>query len=239
MTSFRKSRPGRRAAGAIIACICVSAVANAQEPRYSWFEIGVTGQDTSRSGSLPSGPGQTVDIATDDGNGVRFRGSFGDFRGAYAFFDYAAVDSDVNGLVTNPQGEFPATDEFDLTTIRGGIGYRWVLNVETHIVGELSYDSLDYDFGSFAQEDFDTGDQGFGALIGVRRMLGDDFEVGAYARHTSVGDADLNTQQVDADTLFGVSANYMFVRGLSLTFGYETGEIDTWSIGFRLDLDED
>lgn len=213
--------------------------ASAQEPRYSYFEIGVMGQDTARNGTLVPVPGQTVDVATKDGTGVRFRGSIGDVGGFYGFFDYASIDPDVDGVVTNAQGVFPASDEFDLTTIRGGVGYRWALDFATHVVAEVSFDSLDYDFGSFAGEDFDTGDQGPGALLRIRRMVGDDLELSAHARYTSVGDARLDTLEVDADTLFGVSASYMFVRGLSLTLDYETGEIDSWSVGIRLDLDED
>lgn len=239
MSIARPSWPAMRAALLIVAALCAGTIAQAQEPRYSWFEIGATGQDTPQNGTLVPVPGQTVDASARDGTGVRFRGSLGDIQGFYAFMSYASVDADVDALVTNSQGMFPASDEFDLTTIRGGVGYRWVLNFSTHLVGEISYDSLDYDFGSFAGEDFDTGDQGFGGRLGIRRMLGDDLEVGAYARYTSVGDADLNTQTIDADTLFGVSASYMFIRGLSLTIDYETGEIDSWSIGVRMDLDED
>lgn len=239
MSTFWKSRSGFVAACAVAVFAVGSGAATAQEPRYSWFEIGVLGQDTSGNGTLVPVAGQTVDIETKDGTGVRFRGSLGEYRGFYAFFDYGAVDADVDGLVTNAQGEFPASDEFDLTTIRGGVGYRWPLHFSTHVVAELSYDSLDYDFGSFAGEDFDTSDQGFGATLRIRRMFGDDLELSAFARHTSVGEAQLDTQQVDADTLFGISASYMFIRGLSLTLDYETGEIDTWSLGVRLDLDED
>ena len=240
MRKIRLSRAAVHAGSVTLLLLALAGgPAEAQEPRYSWFEIGLLSQDTPRTGTLVPVPGQTVDVATKDGEGVRFRGSIGDYAGFYGFFDYGAVDATVEGLVTNVQGQFPATDEFDLTTIRGGVGYRWAINFATHIVGEISYDSLDYDFGSFAGEDFDTGDQGFGALLRVRRMVGDDLELSAYTRYTSVGDVQLNTQEVDADTLFGVSASYMFIRGLSLTLDYETGEIDSWSAGFRLDLDED
>lgn len=224
----------------LLAGVLLAGAASAQEVRYSWFEIAFVNQEVDITGTA-SNPllNQTVDIATKDGGGVRFRGSFGTWHNLYAFFDYNSVDPDVDAVVTNDQGVFPATDEFDLTTIRGGIGYRLPLRFSTDLYGELTYDSLDYDFGSFAGENFDTGDQGGGAAVGVRHMLGDNVEIRAQARYTTVGSVDLDTLEVDDDTLFSVGLGYTFVRGLSLSLDYEAGEINTWSVGFRLDLDED
>jgi hypothetical protein len=39
--------------------------------------------------------------------------------------------------------------------------------------------------------------------------------------------------------LFGVGLGFTIIRGLSVSVDYETGELSTWSVGFRLDLDED
>ncbi|HNP35128.1 MAG TPA: hypothetical protein PKK10_04690 [Woeseiaceae bacterium] len=226
---------------AVLALTTLGESAMAQDVSYSWFEIGVIGQDASRSGS-DYNPllDQTVDINTKDGTGVRFRGSIGTWHNLYAFFDYASVDPAVDAVVTNSQGEmFPASDEFDLTTITGGFGYKYSLNFTTDLYAEVSYDSLDFDFGSFAGENFDTGDTGPGATIGIRKMFSDNFQGRAHARYTSVGNADLDTQTVSSDTLFGIGFGYTFIRGLSIELDYETGDIDAWSLGIRLGLDED
>lgn len=213
---------------------------SAQEVRYSWFELGVLGQDISQTGSqFDLGLNQSVDIDAGDGGGVRFRGSLGTWRNFYAFFDFTTADPDVDAVVTNPQGEFPASDRFDFTQVRAGLGYAWALSYRTHILGEFTYDSVDYDFGSFAGEDFDLNEADIGAALGVRTMLSDEFELRAFARYTNVGEADLTNGVFDSDTLFSIGAGYEFVRGLSINFDYETGEVETYSVGFRLDLDED
>jgi hypothetical protein len=223
----------------ICAIVLVAGAAHAQEPRYSWFEIGLLGQNQALTGSQVPVPGQAVTVATDDGTGVRFRGSLDIWNNFNLFGEYGSVDPDVSAIITNEQGQFTSSDEFDLTTIRGGLGYRFPVTYAIHIIAEVSYDSLDYDFGSFAGEDFDSGDSGVGALVGIRTVFWDDLELRANARYTSVGTVALDTQTVSDDTLFAVGMSYMFLRGLSVSLDYETGEIDTWSIGFRLDLEED
>ena len=240
LAAVPKTAPGRtpRLIGALLA-IAFSAAATAQEVRYSWLDMSYMNQDVDRAGTQVPIIGQTVDIVGSDGDGVRFRGSVGTWNNLYAFFDYGATDIGVAALVTNDQGQFPAEDEFDYTTIRGGVGLRIPVGFKADLYGEVSYDSLDLDFGSFAGEDFDTDDKGVGGAIGLRAMLLNDLELRVYGRYTSVGDVDLNTAEFDDDTLIGAGFGWQLVRGLSIVGDYEAGEFSNWSIGFRLDLDED
>ena len=214
--------------------------ATADEVRYSWFEISFLNQDVSSSGSQSDITlGQTVDLDADDGSGIAFRASLGTWHNFYAFVNFGSSDIDDEAVVTNAQGTFPATDEFDLTSIRGGVGYRYPINFTTDLYGELSYDSLDFDFGSFAGESFDTDDQGVGGALGIRSIFKSKLELRAYGRYTDVGDVDLSNRSLDSDILFGGGFGYELIRGLSVTGEYETGEVDSWQIGFRLDLSED
>ena len=121
-------------------------------------------QDVGRAGSLTPLPGQTVDIAVSDGSGIRFRGSVGTWKNFYLMFDYGSTDIDLSGRVTNANTGFVQEfeDQFDYTTIRGGIGFTFSVFDATDIYGELTYDSLDFDFGSFAGEDFDMDRKGTG-----------------------------------------------------------------------------
>lgn len=216
-----------------------SAAASAQEIRYSWLDMSFMSQDFDRIGTSQTPIiGQTVDVDASDGYGIRFRGSIGTWHNLYLFFDYGSTGIDVAAVVTNAQGQFPAEDEFDYTAIRGGLGLRIPLNFKTDIYGELSFDSLDIDFGSFAGESFDTDDQDVGGAIGIRTLLTDELELKAYGRFTSVGDVDLNSATFDDDTLFGIGFGWQIIRGLSIVGDYEAGEFSNWSIGFRLDLDE-
>lgn len=227
-----------RTAGVLL-LTALSAAATAQEIRYSWLDMSFLAQDFDRMGTQVPVAGQTVDVDTNDGNGIRFRGSIGTWYNLYLFIDYGSADIDVAALVTNALGQFSAEDEIDYTTIRGGIGLRIPLGFKTDIYGEVSYDSLDLDFGSFAGENFDTDEQDVGGAIGIRTMLNDDLELRAYGRFTRVGDVDLNTAMFDEDTLFGAGFGWQIIRGLSIVGDYEAGEFSNWSIGFRLDLDED
>jgi hypothetical protein len=218
-----------------------SYAADAQELRYSWMDMSFMGQDVGRSGSLSPLPGQVVDIDTTDGTGVRFRGSIGTWKNLYAFIDYGSTDIELVGVVinTNTGFEQPIEDEFDYTTIRGGVGLRYPLRFETDIFGELTYDSLDFDFGSFAGEDFDMGRKEMGGALGVRTMFGDHVQAYLRVRYTAVGDADLTTGIFDTDTLVGVGVAWELIRGFALVGDFESGEFSNLSIGFRLDLSED
>jgi hypothetical protein len=183
--------------------------------------------------------GQTVDVSASDGDGIKFRGSVGTWKNLFAFLDYSSSDIDVDALVSNALGQFPAEDEFDFTTVRAGVGLKWSLTHKTDIFGALSFDSTDFDFGSFAGENFDADDQDVGVTLGIRSMFKDKIELRAHVRHTGVGDVDLNTGIFDSDTLVGLGFGFELIRGLSITGDYESGEFSNWNIGFRLDLDED
>ena len=219
--------------------VASSSAAIAQDVRYSWFEIAYAQQDVGRSGTTTDSIlGQTVDVTAKDGNGIKFRGSLGTWHNLFAFVDYSSSDIKVDAAVTNSQGQFLATDEFDFTAIRGGVGLKWSLTPKTDIYGAVTYDSTDLDFGSFAGENFDVDNQDFGATVGVRSMYGEKFELRANVRFSGVGDVDLTTGVWDDDTLFGVGFGYELIRGLSITGDFEDGQFSSWNLGFRLDLDE-
>jgi len=238
------SRTLRRIAGlsAVVLLTFASNSAQAQgDIRYSWFEISFVGQDIDRTGSRTDPLlMQTVDIDASDGKGIKFRGSIGTWHNLYAFLGFSSTDIDVSAVVTNPGGMFPGDDEFDFTTVRGGVGLKFPLRIGTDIYAEISYDSTGFDFGSFAGESFDTDAQDIGGALGIRTLITDKLELRAHARYSGVGDVDLNSPMgtFEADTLFGVGFGYELVRGLSITGDYESGEFTNWNIGFRLDLDE-
>lgn len=251
MTSHNSSQRGANAAPAfpgrhwlavfaVLLAVLASGTAGAQELRYSWLDLSFMGQDVDRQGLQQTPvPGQTTEVNATDGDGVRFRGSFGTWYDFYVFGEYRSTDIDVEALVRNDQGEFPAADEFDLTTIFGGIGWRYPIHFATDIFVELSYDSIDYDFGSFAGEDFDIDDQDFGATLGIRHMMNDDIQLYAYGRYSNHADIDLDTLTFDTGQFYGAGIVWEIVRGLAIVGDFESGEITSWAVGFRLDLDED
>jgi len=222
----------------------LSSPAIAQEVRYSWLDLSFMGQTADNVMGTLETPivGQFVDVEADAGDGIRFRGSVGTWHNMYMFIDYTSTDIDVAAVVTNPAGEqFPAEDEFDLTTVEAGLGVRIPIGLgpATDLFAEVSYDSIDLDFGSFAGEDFDTNNKDVGGAIGVRALLSDNWEIRAYGRYTPHGQIDLSTAEWETDTVFGIGFGWQAVRGFSIVADYETGDFSHWSIGFRLDLDED
>ena len=244
MTSHKLQKPRHRSViQAVVVTIlaCFASVTSAQEVRYSWLDIAYLAQDVDRSGTQQTPiPGQFVDAEVSDGKGIRFRASLGTWHNLYTFVDYGSTDIDIDVVVTNPQGQtFPASDQFDLTQVRGGVGLRFPLRFNIDLYGEVSFDSLDFDFGSFAGEDFDGDNQDIGGAIGVRAMLNDDFEVRVHGRYTSNADFDLTTSEFDSGSVFGAGFGWQLIRGFSIVADYESGEFSRWSIGFRLDLDED
>ncbi len=225
---------------AVLLLIVCSSAALAQDVRYSWFEISYVQQDIGKEGSMTDELlGQTVAISSTDGNGTKFRGSVGTWHNLFFFVDFSSSDINVDAVVSNSQGDFPSSDDFDFTTVRGGVGVKWSVTRKTDFYVAVSYDSTDLDYGSFAGEDFDVGGKDLGGQVGVRSIFGDKLELRANVRYSGVGDVDLNTGMMDADTLFGVGFGYELIRGLSITGDYESGEFSSWNIGFRLDFDED
>ncbi len=225
---------------AVMLLMAVPSAALAQEVRWSWFEVSFVQQDIDEQGTMTDFVlNQSVDVDAKDGDGIKFRASIGTWHNLFAFLDFNSSDIDVDAVVTNAGGVFPAEDEFDYTAIRGGVGIKWAVTHKTDLYGAVSYDSADFDFGSFAGENFDTGDKGFGGELGFRSMLGDKFEIRARARYTEVGVVDLSSGVLDTDTLVGVGFGYEVIRGLSIIGDYEAGEYSSWNIGFRLDLNED
>jgi len=224
----------------LLLMVCSSATL-AQDIRYSWFEMSYVQQNVGEGGTLTDDLiGQTVDIASEeDGNGIKFRGSVGTWHNLFIFVDFNSSDLIVDATISNSQGQFSTSDEFDFVAIRGGVGVKWPVAHKTDIYAAVSYDSTDFDFGSFAGEDFDTGEKDVGAQVGVRSIFGDKLELRANVRYSGVGDVNLTTGIWDSDTLFGVGFGYELIRGLSITGDYESGEFSSWNIGFRLDLDED
>ena len=227
----------------LLALLGLAGTGHAQEVRYSWMDMSFMAPDIGRSGTLPSPgiPDQIVDIAASDGSGVRFRGSFATWKNIYLMLDYSSTDIDLSGTVRNTTtgADAPFEDEFDYTSIRGGVGLKYSIFEKTDIFGELTFDSVDFDFGSFAGENFDMDRQEAGGTLGVRTMFGDHFMLQVQGRYSGVGDADLTTGLFDADTLFGAGFSWEIIRGLSIVGDVEAGEFSSWALGFRIDLDED
>jgi hypothetical protein len=176
---------------------------------------------------------QTVTVDTDDGEGIAVGGSIRIGEAFYVVGSYQSAIIDVSGVVENPLGTTAVADNFDYVVTGLGFGYMKELKPTLDLNAELLYDAADYDFGSFAGEDFDTHDGGVGAKAGVRWNPIEPLEVAGFVHWSPVGKPDLSTQTLDSDVLIGVGVNWYFIQDLGLGVNYEVGEVDTLTVSMR------
>ena len=146
-------------------------------------------------------------------------------------FQTAIVD--VFGIVENEFGTTEVQDEFDLIQTRVNFGYLQPIGENFDLVFEASYDSTDYDFGSFAGENFDFEDAGAGAQVGFRWNPVPAFELYGSARYSAIGKLDLSLLEFEPDTLLRVGFFWYFFEDLGLGVDYETGQLDTVTLSMR------
>jgi hypothetical protein len=207
--------------------------AAASDLSYTFIDFQAISNSTDATGSQSPVPTQLVEVNTEDGDGISIGGSIA--IGEHFFFDGGYLTSivDVTGVISNPFVSTEVTDNFDLVQSRFGFGYQRELRPNLDLVASLSYDSIEFDFGSFAGENFDMQEDGAGVRIGFRYNPRPDFEVYGHAHFSSVGKADLTLGEFDADTRVRFGLLWYFFEDLGLGFDYETGEVDTFSISMR------
>jgi hypothetical protein len=174
-----------------------------------------------------------VAVLTDDGDGISIGGSVSIGTRFFVAGRYQTSIVDVSGVITNPLGTTAVTDTFDLIQTRVAFGYQKELNENFDIVFELSYDSSEYDFGSFAGENFDMGSTGVGASAGFRWNPRTPFELYGAAHANPVGKGDLQALEFDSETRVRLGAMWYFLEDLGVGLDYEAGDVDTVSLSMR------
>ena len=148
------------------------------------------------------------------------------------FFNSSIID--VNGVVENLIiGSKDVEDEFDYIRTNVNFGYIWEIGDNLDILAELTYDTAEFDFGSFAGEDFDSSNKGAGAKIGARWNPTPRLELSGYARQSAVGIANLADLTFESDTLVGLGIRWYVLEDLGISVDYESGEYDTLAVSMR------
>ena len=217
---------------AIVTCVGTETV-NASELSYTFLDFQALKQDISEHGIQEPVLGQTVEIDGQSGDGLGIEGALAIGERFFAGGSFRSSIVDVTGTVTNPLGTTDVTDEFDAVFTRIYAGYILPIGDNFDLTFQLSLDSTDYDFGSFAGESFDTQDSGTGAQLGFRWNPTPNFEIFSYARFSEVGDADLELLQLNADEIYRVGFYWYFFEDLGLGFDYESGAVETAAISMR------
>ena len=181
---------------AIASGVAGSPAGHASELTYTYVDFQAVATSGGQTGQKVPVPGQTVAAETEDGDGISIGGSVAIGQRFFAGGRFQTSVIDVNAVVTNPFGVTTAQDNFDLIQSRLAFGYYREMKENFDLTAELSLDSVEYDFGSFAGESFDMRDEGVGIRLGFRWNPRVPLEVSGYAHYSPVGKADLTTGAV-------------------------------------------
>jgi len=225
----------RRPLLSLVAAVAVTPglAAKASELSYTYVDFQAFSAESDLSGAQVPVPGQTVAVQTTDGDGISIGGSMSIGERFYVGGRFRTSIIDVGAVVTNPFGVTEADDNFDLIQSRFAFGYYRELTENFDLTVELSLDSTEYDFGSFAGENFDMRDEGVGARVGFRWNPRAPFELYGFAHHSPVGKADLAMGTFEADTSAGLGAMWYFFDDLGIGVDYVSGDVESVSFSMR------
>jgi hypothetical protein len=214
-------------------CLCAANVSSASELSYTFLDFRYVANDIEATGAQDPVPGQTVEGKTEDGDGVGVGGFVAIGERFYFVGSYQSAIIDLEGVVSNPLGVTSVRDNFDFVETSVGFGYLKELRPNLDLTAEITYDQADYDFGSFAGEDFDSNDGGAGGKVGFRWNPVEPLEVAWYARYSPVGSVLISTRELEADTLVGLGVNWYFIEDLGVGLTYESGDVETMTVSMR------
>jgi hypothetical protein len=228
--------PALRAIAAALAMTGLAASALASELSYTFMEFGALNVETSATGTQSPILDQLVEVGPGKGEGVTVGGSLAFGERFYIAGDYNSAVLDVEALVSSPLAVAMVAGTFDFIASRAALGYAYPIGNSFDLVGEITYDTLEYDFGSFAGESFDIDDSGAGLGLGFRWNPRPELEVFGMAHGSSVGKADLTARALDSGTRVSAGMRWYFFDDLGLGLRYQNGDFDsltiTMSFGF-------
>jgi hypothetical protein len=207
--------------------------ASASDLSYTFLDFSRPKTSVRESGVQTPVAGQTVRINTHGGNGIAMGGSVAIGRRFYLGGSYKSSLVDVTGVVSNPLVTVNVADTFDLVVTTLAFGYIKPIGEELDLIAEVSYDSTNYDFGSFAGENFDSDDSGAGARVGLRWNPAVPVELYGFARYSPVAKALLSQRTYETGTSASIGVRWYFFENLGVGLEHENGDVDTTTISMR------
>lgn len=206
------------------------------ELAYTFMDFQALDVTTHAVGTQTPVPGQTVNITTRDGDGVAVAGSLAAGKRFYLGGAYRSSIVHLDGKVTSPLTSVAVANTFDLTSTRLAFGYLHPIGEKADLIAEISYDSVTYDFGSLAGENFDVRKSGAGAQVGFRWNPVRALEIYGFGRHLPAGKPKLSALELEPDTIVNAGLRWYFFQGLGVGIDFESGDVKTTTISMRFNF---
>jgi hypothetical protein len=210
-----------------------SLTASASELAYTFLDFARPKSTVDATGVQTPVPGQTVRVNALEGDGIAVAGSLAVGQRFYLGGSYRSSIVDVTGVITSPLVTVTVADTFDLVQTNLAFGYVHEIGDELDLIAEISYDSSNYDFGSFAGENFDLDDSGAGGRIGLRWNPTTPVEIYAFARYSPVAKPVLSERTYDTGSSASAGVRWYFFENLGVGIEFDSGDIDTTTISMR------
>ena len=178
-------------------------------------------------------PTQTVRVNTRDGDGIAVAGSMGIGPRFYLSGYYKSSIINVDGTISNPLTTVDVRDNFDLVLANLAFGYIHEIGESLDLVAEISYDSSNYDFGSFAGENFDLNDTGAGARLGFRWNPRPPVELFVFGRYSPLAKPILSERRYDKGSSINAGVRWYFFEDLGVGIEYESGDNEAMTLSMR------
>jgi hypothetical protein len=217
----------------VLAFLQLPDAAQASELSYTYLDFMYADQTVDATGNQQPVFGQNIFVDAEQGDSIAMGGSLGLGKRFFLSGSFASSIIDVTATVTSPLAEVTVTDNFDVISSRLSLGYVQPLGDAFDLLFEVTYDSLEFDFGSFAGESFDVEDSGAGAQIGFRWNPTRALELYASSRFSPVGKVTLDDLEFDSDVINRVGLMWYFFEDLGVGLDYESGQVESFSVSMR------
>jgi hypothetical protein len=210
-----------------------AAPADASDLSYTFVDFQVLGHSVDARGTQSPTPQQVVEVDADGGDGIAVAGGIALPGRFYLGGQFASSVIDVDARVMSPLAIADVSGEFDLVTSSLAIGYQREVGETFDWIAELTHESAEYDFGSFAGENFDADDSGLGARVGFRWNPRPALELFASANYSPVGESVLDELGFDSDLLLNAGIRWYFFQDLGVGLDYQSGDMSRLALSMR------
>ena len=202
----------------------LAAPIGASELSYTYVELGGIEVDSKASGTrFPAT--QSVSVGGGSGSGPAVAGSLRLTQRFYLAGDYESAVVDVSAVVDSPLTTEVVSGSYNWTATSFGVGWLQPLTERLDLVAELTSRSMDFDFGSFAGENFSASDSGPRASVGIRFNPRPAFELAVTTHTSDAARVDLSTAEFSSGTWQTVTARWYLFEDLGLGAVVRTGQV--------------